>query len=90
MMKVHTLEAMPADAHFPVTHTCFFSIEWPRYSSVVLRARNCSTPSCTAPTWTWIPPPKACAIATKASRTLKTNSCLETEVCTAHDYACIL
>ena len=32
-MKIHTLEAVPADAHFPVTHTCFFSIEWPRYSS---------------------------------------------------------
>ena len=39
-MKIHTLEAVPADAHFPVTHTCFFSIEWPRYSSFeVARAK---------------------------------------------------
>ena len=32
-MKVHTLEAAPADGHFPVSHTCFFSMEWPRYTS---------------------------------------------------------
>ena len=28
------------DGHFPVSHTCFFSLEWPRYSSVeVARAK---------------------------------------------------
>jgi len=32
-MKIHTLEASPADQHMPVTHTCFFSMEWPRYTS---------------------------------------------------------
>ena len=32
-MKLHTLEASPPDGHFPVSHTCFFSMEWPRYSS---------------------------------------------------------
>jgi hypothetical protein len=35
-MKVHALEATPADGHFPVSHTCFFSMEWPRYSSVAV------------------------------------------------------
>ena len=37
-MTVHELNTSnlrgPADQHFPVTHTCFFSIEWPQYSSV--------------------------------------------------------
>ena len=32
-MKIHTLEANPPDGHFPVSHTCFFSMEWPRYTS---------------------------------------------------------
>ena len=32
-MKLHTLEANPPDGHFPVSHTCFFSMEWPRYTS---------------------------------------------------------
>ena len=32
-MKIHTLETPTPDEHFPVTHTCFFSMEWPRYSS---------------------------------------------------------
>ena len=32
-MKLHTLEASPPDGHFPVSHTCFFSMEWPRYTS---------------------------------------------------------
>jgi len=32
-MKLHTLEATPPDGHFPVSHTCFFSMEWPRYTS---------------------------------------------------------
>ena len=32
-MKVHTLETSTPDHHFPVSHTCFFSIEWPRYTS---------------------------------------------------------
>ena len=39
-MKVHTLETSNPDGHFPVSHTCFFSMEWPRYSSVeVARAK---------------------------------------------------
>ena len=33
-MKIHTLENANPDGHFPVSHTCFFSMEWPRYSSV--------------------------------------------------------
>ena len=32
-MKVHTLETAQPDRHFPVSHTCFFSMEWPRYTS---------------------------------------------------------
>ena len=32
-MKIHTLETPKPDGHFPVSHTCFFSMEWPRYSS---------------------------------------------------------
>jgi len=39
-MKIHTLENPRPDGHFPVSHTCFFSMEWPRYSSVeVARAK---------------------------------------------------
>ena len=33
-MKIHTLETRSPDAHLPVSHTCFFSMEWPRYSSL--------------------------------------------------------
>lgn len=33
-MKIHTLECTSPDLHLPVSHTCFFSMEWPRYSSV--------------------------------------------------------
>ena len=33
-MKIHTLENADPDGHFPVSHTCFFSMEWPRYTSV--------------------------------------------------------
>ena len=32
-MKIHTLEAASGDQHLPVSHTCFFSMEWPRYST---------------------------------------------------------
>ena len=32
-MKIHTLETATPDLHFPVSHTCFFSMEWPRYST---------------------------------------------------------
>jgi len=32
-MKIHTLDTTTPDQHFPVSHTCFFSMEWPRYSS---------------------------------------------------------
>ena len=32
-MRIHTLETRRPDGHFPVAHTCFFSIEWPQYSS---------------------------------------------------------
>ena len=33
VMRIHTLETRKPDGHFPVAHTCFFSIEWPKYSS---------------------------------------------------------
>ena len=32
-MKIHTLEKPRPDQYFPVAHTCFFSIELPRYTS---------------------------------------------------------
>ena len=32
-MKIHTLETAHPDRHFPVSHTCFVSMEWPRYTS---------------------------------------------------------
>jgi len=32
-MKIHTLESRRADDQFPKSRTCFFSFEWPRYSS---------------------------------------------------------
>ena len=32
-MKIHTLDKPNPDQYFPVAHTCFFSIEWPQYSS---------------------------------------------------------
>jgi len=35
-MKIHTLENAKPDGHFPVSHTCFFSMEWPRYSSFAI------------------------------------------------------
>ena len=35
-MKIHTLETERPDGHFPVSHTCFFSMEWPRYTSVAV------------------------------------------------------
>ena len=38
-MPAPTYDHRP-DGHFPVSHTCFFSLEWPRYSSVeVARAK---------------------------------------------------
>ena len=33
-MKIHTLDKPNPDQYFPVAHTCFFSIELPRYSSL--------------------------------------------------------
>ena len=33
-MRVHTLDTRSPDTHFPVAHTCFFSIEWPQYSTL--------------------------------------------------------
>jgi hypothetical protein len=37
VMRVHELNTSnlrgTADQHFPVAHTCFFSIEWPKYSN---------------------------------------------------------
>jgi len=33
-MRIHTLDTRSPDTHFPVAHTCFFSIEWPQYSSL--------------------------------------------------------
>ena len=38
-MKIHTLENARPDGHFPVSHTCFFSLEWPRYSCAEVRVR---------------------------------------------------
>ncbi|KAL3933083.1 MAG: hypothetical protein SGPRY_000437 [Prymnesium sp.] len=35
-MKMHTLDTATPDEHFPVSHTCFFSMEWPRYSSFAI------------------------------------------------------
>jgi len=32
-MKIHTMDKRRPDQYFPVAHTCFFSIEVPRYSS---------------------------------------------------------
>jgi len=32
-MKIHTLEKPNPDQYFPVAHTCFFSIEVPKYTS---------------------------------------------------------
>ena len=32
-MKIHTLECNQPDQHLPVAHTCFFSMEWPRYTN---------------------------------------------------------
>ena len=32
-MKIHPYHTSSPDAHLPVTHTCFFSMEWPSYSS---------------------------------------------------------
>ena len=32
-MKIHKLETPRPDQHFPVAHTCFFSLELPAYSS---------------------------------------------------------
>ena len=32
-MKIHTLDKANPDAYFPVVHTCFFSIELPKYTS---------------------------------------------------------
>ena len=35
-MRIHTLDTRSPDTHFPVSHTCFFSMEWPRYSSFAI------------------------------------------------------
>ena len=32
-MRIHTLDKPNPDAYFPVAHTCFFSIEVPKYTS---------------------------------------------------------
>lgn len=32
-MRIHTLEKPNPNAYFPVAHTCFFSIELPKYTS---------------------------------------------------------
>lgn len=31
--KIHAFTKAPADAYLPVAHTCFFSLELPRYST---------------------------------------------------------
>ena len=38
--KLHTLECADPDGHLPVSHTCFFSMEWPRYSNVEVAKRK--------------------------------------------------
>ncbi|KAL1499142.1 hypothetical protein AB1Y20_013653 [Prymnesium parvum] len=47
-MKIHTLETPKPNGHFPVAHTCFFSIEWPKYTTreiakdkLLYAIRNC-------------------------------------------------
>ena len=47
-MKLHTLETPKPNTHMPVAHTCFFSIEWPKYSNkeiahakLLYAIRNC-------------------------------------------------
>jgi hypothetical protein len=47
-MKIHTLETRNPNGHLPVSHTCFFSLEWPKYSSkeiahakLLYAIRNC-------------------------------------------------
>jgi hypothetical protein len=32
--KIQSFGRSPADAYFPVSHTCFFSLELPQYSSL--------------------------------------------------------
>ena len=34
--KLQSFNKQPADAYYPVAHTCFFSLELPRYSSLEL------------------------------------------------------
>ena len=47
-MKIHLLETRLPNGHFPVAHTCFFSLEWPKYTSkeaahakLLYAIRNC-------------------------------------------------
>jgi len=32
-MKIHTLETPRPNDHLPASHTCFFSLEWPKYTN---------------------------------------------------------
>ena len=32
--KLQSFNHSPADQHFPIAHTCFFSLEWPQYTSL--------------------------------------------------------
>jgi hypothetical protein len=36
VFKIQSMSKMPPDKYLPVSHTCFFSIELPRYSSKAL------------------------------------------------------
>jgi len=55
-MKIHTLENENPDGHFPVSHTCFFSMEWPRYSNFEVARAKLMYAMPIALTWTWIKP----------------------------------
>ena len=35
-MRIHTLETRRPDGHFPVAHTCFFSLELPAYTTAAI------------------------------------------------------
>ena len=38
--KIQAFLKVPADAYLPVAHTCFFSLELPRYSSREVKQTN--------------------------------------------------
>ena len=38
--QVHLLEKSKPDDYMPVAHTCFFSIEWPKYTTAVIAKKK--------------------------------------------------